>query len=794
MALLTTLLSPGVLVTATTQAVAPIPTPTTIPLLFIATRANKPAPDGSGIADGTTESNIMRIITSQSELLQTYGNPIFVTSDGLPIHGDETNEYGLLTSYSVCGITNLIYVVRADIDLGQLVPTTVEPTFPPPDSTYWIDTTSVVGGILTFNGSTWAAVPFTIYTTAPTGGDGSNGDWAFDYSTLNGTIMFKAGGTWYDATTTNIEAQAGATNPLYVSSTTPVGAVAGDFWYKTTSSSGGTNLALARYRASDAVWVTQAIIRQDTAPDPTTHPIWEDTSAIATTGDRPLYIGTGVEFIALTVFIQDTAPVVAPDDGTLWFDDTITDFALYREGGNDLWYSVETTTVSNPTALQKVISASPPQFPQTDAIWVDVSTEVNLDNFPVIKKWSGTEWVVLPSSDEVDLDVISIHVQSHDPIASLILDFSYWLNIGELKTRNIVKRYNSDFVAHTVNNSNQVVVEVDNHWEPVTDDIFGRKSQRHMVASALKQAIADNDEIRSETNYYQLIACPGYVETYPDIGSLNQDINQIALALFDVPKFVTPSGVPEGREITITEWITNTRGAIEPNEDGFPAGQSADPYQANAYPGGLATNPTDGQLVYMPPTHILLRTIAYNDSVAYPWSPPAGPNRGIVTNVSSVGRINNEGEYVQFSMNRAQRDICYTHSINPIATIPNVGLCVWGQKTMAIAGSILDRINVVRLICKMKYDFSRLMLPFLFELNNATTRRNATIVAQRYLAGLASLQAIYDYAVLCDDSNNTGAIIAEHKLIVDVAIKPEQSIEFIYVPILVLNPSDTFPF
>jgi len=149
---------------------------------------------------------------------------------------------------------------------------------------------------------------------------------------------------------------------------------------------------------------------------------------------------------------------------------------------------------------------------------------------------------------------------------------------------------------------------------------------------------------------------------------------------------------------------------------------------------------------------------------------------------------------VPFNMNRAQRDICYTHSVNPIANIPHIGLVVYGQKTMAIPGRILDRINVIRLICKMKYDFQRLMEPFLFELNNATTRRNVTVVAQRYLAGLTSLQALYDYAVLCDSSNNTGAIISEHKLIVDVAIKPQQSIEFIYVPIQVLNPDDVFPF
>jgi hypothetical protein len=308
----------------------------------------------------------------------------------------------------------------------------------------------------------------------------------------------------------------------------------------------------------------------------------------------------------------------------------------------------------------------------------------------------------------------------------------------------------------------------------------------------MQQVIADNQDIRSENNYYQLIACPGYPETYDDISSLNEDNDQISLAIFDVPKFVTPNGVPTGREITLTDWITNTQNAEVTGEDGFIG--APDPYQCTAYPGGLATNPTDGNDVYMPPSHIMLRTIAYNDTVAYPWSPPAGPNRGLVTNVASVGRIADDGSYVPFNMNRSQRDICYTNSVNPIANIPHIGLIVDGQKTMAEQGNILDRINVVRLIAKMKYDFQRLMEPFLFELNNATTRRNATIVAERYLAGLASLNALYDYAVLCDSTNNTGTIIAEHQLIVDVAIKPQQSIEFIYVPILVLEPDDSLPF
>lgn len=782
MALQTTLLSPGVKVTVTTQAAAPIPTPTTIPLIFIATRANKIAPDGSGIALGTVESDILRIFTSQSDLLQAYGNPVFVTSDGEPVQGDETNEYGLITAYTVCGITSIVYIVRADIDLGQLVPTTVEPSFPPSDGTYWINTTEIVGGILTFDGFSWATVPFLVFTTAPGTGDGTDGDWGFDYSTLNGTLVFKSGGTWHRATTTNIETLLGATHPLYISSTTPVGAVAGDFWYKTTASNGGTNLALTRYRASDAVWVIQTIIRSTSAPLPIENSIWEDDSALATTGNRPLFIGTGAEFIQLPLFVQPTAPTTLPPDGTLWFDDTITDFALYVENGN-LWYRVETTLNSNPTNLQKVISASPPQFPDQDAIWIDVSTHLNIDRFPIIKRWTGTEWEDITEN---------VFIQSHDPIASLVFDGSYWLNTGESITHNLVKIHNSNFVALTLDNTNTVVPEVGNFWQPDTGRTFGRRSQREMVTKSLKKVIADNQDIRSENNYYQLIACPGYVETYDDISSLNEDNDQISLAIFDVPKFVRPNGIPIGREITVTDWITNSHNAIAVGEDGFIG--APDPYQANAYPGGLATNPTDGNDVYVPPSYILLRTIAYNDSVAYPWYPPAGQNRGLVTNVASVGRISDKGDYVPFNMNRAQRDICYTHSINPIANIPHIGLVVYGQKTMAIPGSILDRINVIRLIAKMKYDFQRLMEPFLFELNNATTRRNATIVAQRYLAGLVSLNALYDYAVLCDSSNNTGDIIGQHKLIVDVAIKPEISIEFIYVPILVLEPNDAFPF
>jgi len=101
---------------------------------------------------------------------------------------------------------------------------------------------------------------------------------------------------------------------------------------------------------------------------------------------------------------------------------------------------------------------------------------------------------------------------------------------------------------------------------------------------------------------------------------------------------------------------------------------------------------------------------------------------------------------------------------------------------------------VVRLIAKMKYDLARLLEPFLFEINDPVTRRSAQVSTERYLAGLKSLRALFDYAVRCDESNNTGARIDRNELWVDVAIQPAKAIEFIYVPITILNTGEDFPF
>jgi hypothetical protein len=787
--------SPGVFVSVEDQSIYSEPNPTTIPLVIVATRANKPTPDGSATAQGTTESNKLRTVTSQRELLVNYGNPVFVKSDGEPVHGDETNEYQLLAAHSFLGRGSRAFIVRADVDTGQLVPTDIEPTLPPPDNTFWIPQIDVVGGVFLRVSGSFVPITdtndFTVFTSDPTG-SGVQGDWGFDYTTQDGTLVFNSDGVnWLPATDANLTAIFGGTVNLHVQATAPTGAGVedGDYWWKTTSSAGGMNLNLRRFRAVDGVFVQQVILRQPTMPIPNEGVVWEDISSINTTGTRPLFIGTGLEFIPLPVIIQSDQPVSEPDPNTFWFDDEITDFALYQEGSNlgfgNQWVPINTTTVSNPTATQKVISASPPTFPSDGSIWVDVSTPENVDNYPVIKRFAGGIFTDITAS---------VLIQSDDPTASLVLNGTYWMNIGESKTRNMVKLFNPDFQPVTVEDQSGIFVVVDeegNNWEPQTGRFFGRKSQREVVVEALQAAVVANQDMRSEFIYYQLISVPGYPELYDEMIALNTDINEIAFVVADTPKFMIPSGIPEGREITAAEWITNANNVVRTGEEGFASGGSA--FAAFWYPWCLATN-IDGDEVFQPPSHMALRVIAFSDSVSAPWFPPAGYNRGRVDNATSVGFLTNDNEYEPLILTRAMRDILYENKINPIAFIPNRGLTVFGQKTNAAIASALDRINVSRLVAKMKYDLARLLEPFLFELNDAVTRRSAQVVTERYLSGLKSLRALFDYAVRCDESNNPASTIDANQLFVDVAIKPAKAIEFIFVPIQILGTGDSFAF
>src|SRR5690606_17259039 len=138
-----TLLSPGVSVDIIDESFYGSSGPGTVPLIFIATAEDKLDASGSAIAEGTRKENAGKLLlmTSQRELLQTFGLPNFYSVQGTARHGYELNEYGLLTAHSYLGVANRAYVIRADVDLAQLEPTDLPPVGEPANGTYWLDLT-----------------------------------------------------------------------------------------------------------------------------------------------------------------------------------------------------------------------------------------------------------------------------------------------------------------------------------------------------------------------------------------------------------------------------------------------------------------------------------------------------------------------------------------------------------------------------------------------------------------------------------------------------------------------------
>ena len=144
------LIGPGVEVSVIDESFYAVSNLGMTPMIFVATSKNKTSGTGSGTAAGTTSSTVGSVyaISSQRELTATFGNPTFASdSSGNMLHGAETNEYGLFAAYSLLGVSNRVYVVRADVDLGELGGTSSRPVGTPASGTYWLDLANTKFGI-----------------------------------------------------------------------------------------------------------------------------------------------------------------------------------------------------------------------------------------------------------------------------------------------------------------------------------------------------------------------------------------------------------------------------------------------------------------------------------------------------------------------------------------------------------------------------------------------------------------------------------------------------------------------
>ena len=263
--------------------------------------------------------------------------------------------------------------------------------------------------------------------------------------------------------------------------------------------------------------------------------------------------------------------------------------------------------------------------------------------------------------------------------------------------------------------------------------------------------------------------------------TLNNDRSNTAYIVGDTPMRLAADAN------AITDWATNAMNAVETGEDGM---VNRDTYLGVYYPSGLSSDLTGAQIV-VPASHMMLRTMLYNDTVAYPWFAPAGQRRGVISNASNIGYIDSaSGEFVADKNRNALRDVEYTNFINPIAYFTNVGLLSYGNKNTVSTQSALDRTNVARLIAYLRERLHQAVRPFIFEPNDTNTRSEAAAVCATLLNDIQSKRGIYDYLVVCDTTNNTPARIDRNELWIDIAIEPTKAVEFIYIPVRILNTGE----
>jgi hypothetical protein len=205
------LISPGVEVQVIDESFYTPAEPGTVPLIVVATAENKINGAGTGTASGTTAANAGKVfkVTSQRELVETFGSPFFEkTVSASPIHGGERNEYGLLAAYSLLGVSNSAFILRADINLNELEGQTDAPGADPADGKWWVDTQTTTWGINEWNGLALAdsGQKFTaktplvltdadldnINSNAPKTSVGTIGDYAVVFQTAAGDGTFLA--------------------------------------------------------------------------------------------------------------------------------------------------------------------------------------------------------------------------------------------------------------------------------------------------------------------------------------------------------------------------------------------------------------------------------------------------------------------------------------------------------------------------------------------------------------------------------------------------------------------------
>jgi hypothetical protein len=304
----------------------------------------------------------------------------------------------------------------------------------------------------------------------------------------------------------------------------------------------------------------------------------------------------------------------------------------------------------------------------------------------------------------------------------------------------------------------------------------GSGKRNNVVASYRAAVEMMTDTMTVNTN---ILCIPGIRDQFvTDLAAERTRQYSKAIYLMDIPYYDENQG-----RIFLGEPTQDTKKAdVQYTAETFEGRAFDNNYCASYFPDVWIDDPINNLKVRVPASIAALASLAFNDKVAYPWFAPAGFNRGALEMVSNVTTRLTAGD----------RDTLYDSRINPIAVFPNAGFVIFGQKTLQMQKSALDRVNVRRMLLEVKRLVVSVANNILFEPNTPQTRARFVGAVTPLLALVQAQAGIESFQVVMDDTNNTIEDYESNRLNGRIVVVPTRAIEFIAIDFIITRSGVMF--
>lgn len=274
---------------------------------------------------------------------------------------------------------------------------------------------------------------------------------------------------------------------------------------------------------------------------------------------------------------------------------------------------------------------------------------------------------------------------------------------------------------------------------------------------------------------HNLIVLPGIREPFlTDLAAQRTKSYELAFYIMDIPSYDE-----SGTRLFDDDGVSPD---VEQTANAFDSRVIDNNYVGTYYSDCFIDDERNNRRVKVPASVVALGAIAFNDRIAYPWFAPAGFNRAALDFVKNV----------EVRLSSPERDRLSDSRINPIATFPRQGFVIYGQKTLQINRSALDRVNVRRMLLEVKRSVINVAKGMIFEANTPALRNKFVSDVRLHLGLIQAQQGIQRFQVVCNETNNTAQDIQLNRMNARIVVSPIRTAEFIQLDFVITNSGVEF--